>query len=163
LAVAAASALALPAASNTTAAATPWCATDSMSLSASAPPEPDPASQSHLALVLTNNSPQTCTLQGYPDVDLLGPDDPMFGPTYHLPRQAADPRPLTLAPGDSATSILTFLPGPPTGWVPSTIFVTPPRTSTQLQTPWIPFGASVLRQDAATHPGTYIGPLQSAD
>ncbi|MCV7196089.1 DUF4232 domain-containing protein [Mycobacterium angelicum] len=145
-----------------TAAATPWCTADSMSLSATAPPAPNPDTQSQLTLILTNVSTQTCTLQGYPDVDLLGPDDPMFGPTYRLPQQAGDPQPLTLAPHDTASAILTFLPGPPTGWIPTTIAVTAPHSSpkNKLQTPWIPAGTSVLRQDAGTHPGTYIGPLQ---
>lgn len=135
-----------------------------MSLSATAAPAPDPDAQTQLTLILTNVAGQSCTLQGYPDVDLLGPDDPEFGTTYHLPQQAGDPQPLTLAPGDTASAILTFLPGPPSGWVPTTILVTVPRASPKnhLQTPWIPAGTSVLRQDAATHPGTYIGPLQPA-
>jgi hypothetical protein len=41
--------------------------------------------------------------------------------------------------------------------------VTPPDGTTQLETPWIPGGIAVLRQDGATHPGTYIGPLELAD
>jgi hypothetical protein len=163
MAIAAASALIIPAAANTTAAAMPWCAIDSMSLSIGAPPAPDSNDQGHFPVVLTNISNHACTLQGYPDVDLLGPDDPLFGPTYRLPQQVGDPQPLTLAPGASASSVLTFLPGPPNGWVPRTIVVTLPDTSAHLETSWIPGGVSVLRQDAATHPGTYIGPLQSTD
>ena len=58
--------------------------------------------------------------------------------------------------------MLTFLPvlG---GWVPDTIVLTPPDTTTRLEVPWIPGGVGVARQDAATHPGTYIGPLVSVD
>lgn len=145
------------------AAATPWCASDSLSLTTSTFPPPDPASQSYIALVLTNESEQPCALQGYPDVQLIGAEDPMFGPIYVVPRQAGDPQPLTLAPADSARSILTYLPGPPDGWIPDTIVVRPPHTSTRLETPWIIPGTSVVRQDAATHPGTYIGPLQPND
>jgi hypothetical protein len=47
--------------------------------------------------------------------------------------------------------------------VPRTIVVTPPDGTTQLETRWIPGGIAVLRQDGATHPGTYIGPLELAD
>jgi hypothetical protein len=157
-----ASALAIPAALNTTAAAAPWCAADSLSLSTGPYGAPGDSAQIHFAVILTNISPEPCTLQGYPGVDLVGPDEPVFGPTYSLPRQSGDPQPITLAPGAAARSRLTFLPAPD-GWVPQTIVVTPPDATTQLQTPWIPGGISVARQDAATHPGTYIGPLQSID
>lgn len=153
-----ASALVMPAALNTTAAAAPRCGSDSLSLSTGPYGAPGDNTQIHFAVILTNISAQSCTLQGYPGVDLVGPD----GPTYSLPRQIGDPRPLTLAPRASASSRLTFLPTPD-GWVPRTIVVTPPDATTQLETPWIPGGIAVLRQDGATHPGTYIGPLQLAD
>jgi hypothetical protein len=152
-----ASALVMPAAVNTTAAAAPRCGTGSLSLSTGPYGAPGDDSQIHFAVILTNISPQSCMLQGYPGVDLVGPD----GPTYSLPRQSGDPQPLTLAPGASASSRLTFLPTP-TGWVPRTIVVTPPDATTQLETPWIPGQIAVLRQDGATHPGTYIGPLELA-
>lgn len=155
--------LIIPVAATTTAAALPWCATDSISLSTSAPGSPGSFQQIHFALILTNNSSQPCALQGYPGVDLLGPDDPKWGPDYQLPQQAGDPQLLTLAPGASASSRLTFLPEPPSGWVPHTIAVTVPNTSGRLETPWIPGDIAVSRQDAATHPGTYIGPLQLTD
>jgi hypothetical protein len=152
--LAAASALAMPGMVATTAAAAPLCGTDSLRLSTGPYGAPGDDTQMHFAVILTNISPQSCTLQGYPGVDLVGPD----GPTYNLPRQSGDPQPLTLAPGMSASSRLTFLPTP-NGWVPATIVVTPPDSTTQLQAPWIPGGIAVLRQDGATHPGTYIGPL----
>ena len=156
--VAVASALVMPATLNSVAAAAPRCGTDSLSLSTGPYGSPGDNAQMHFAVILTNISPQSCTLQGYPGVDLVGPD----GPTYSLPRQSGDPQPLTLAPGASASSRLTFLPTP-NGWVPRTIVVTPPDAATPLETPWIPGGIAVLRQDGATHPGTYIGPLESAD
>jgi hypothetical protein len=154
-----ASVLALPAALTTTAAAAPWCAADSLSLSTGPYGSPGDSAQMHFDVILTNISSGSCTLQGYPGVDLVGPDDPVFGPTYSLPRASGDPQPVTLAPAASASSRLTFLPTAD-GWVPQTIVVTAPDATTQLQTPWIPGGISVARQDAATHPGTYIGPLQ---
>ncbi len=156
--MAVASALVMPAALNTTASAAPRCGTDSLSLSTGPYGAPGDDTQMHFAVILTNISPRSCTLQGYPGVDLVGPD----GPTYSLPRQGGAPQPLTLAPGGSASSRLTFLPTHD-GWVPGTIVVTPPDATTRLQAPWIPGGIAVLRQDGATHPGTYLGQLQLAD
>jgi Protein of unknown function (DUF4232) len=159
--MAVASVLIMPAALNTTAAAAPSCGTDSLSLSTGPYGSPGDSSQMHFSVILTNTSTQSCTLQGYPGVDLVGPVDAENGPTYSLPRQSGNPQPLILAPGASASSRLTFLPTSD-GWVPATIVVTPPDATTQLETPWIPGGIAVLRQDGATHPGTYIGPLELA-
>ncbi len=135
----------------------PWCTADSLRTTAGVPPE-----SNYATVVFTNISEQPCTMQGYPGVDLVGPDDPVFGPTYSMPRQGGDPQPFTLRPWDDALSYLTFLPGPPDGWVPSTIVVTPPDATTHMEFPWNAPGISVLRQDGATHPGTYIGPLELA-
>ncbi len=160
--MAVASALVMPAAVNATAAAAPLCGTDSLSLSTGPYGAPGDSAQMHFTLILTNVSQESCTLRGYPGVDLVGPAYPADGPTYTLPRRSGNPQPLTLAPGASASSRLTFLPTPD-GWVPRTIVVTPPDATTQLETPWIPGGIAVLRQDGATHPGTYIGPLELAN
>jgi hypothetical protein len=161
IAIACASGVALAAAVNTTASAAPWCGADFLSLSTGALTATEYVGQSQLPVVLTNVSQQSCTLQGYPGVDLVGPEDPMWGSVYSLPRQNGDPQPLILQPGASATSILTF--GEPPGpdrWVPTSIVVTPPDAVSQLQVPWIPGDIAVQRQDGATHPATFIGPLQ---
>lgn len=155
-AAAALAAVTIPAA--TGAAAPAPCTAQALDLSTRERPSESPG---QLEVVLTNASAQSCALQGFPDVDLVGPEDPAFGPSYRLPRQAADPAPLTVEPGAAVSSLLTYLPGGPDGWVPVTLIATPPDTTTQLQTPW-PAGVSVQRQDGATHPGTYIGPLQPA-
>lgn len=145
-----------------TAAAEPWCATDSVTLSTSAPGSPGDATQIHFDVIVTNTSSQSCSVQGYPGVDLIGPDDPMWGPDYQLPQQVGDPQPITLAPGAAAASRLTFLPDP-NGWVPTTIAVVLPNAPGRLEIPWIAGGVPVFRQDSASHPGTYIGPLRPAD
>jgi hypothetical protein len=166
-AMAIAAVLALPAATNTRAAAMPWCGADSLTLSTSPPISPGQQPYVHFYVILTNVSQQTCTLQGYPGVDLVGPDDPTLGPTYSLPRtsKSGDVQPVVLAPGASAGSLLGFLPklgphGSEPAWPPTTIVVTPPDSTTQLQTPWIPGGFTVLRQGVGTQPGANIGPLQ---
>lgn len=161
-AVAFVSAFALAAAANTTASAQGWCGTESLSLSTGEFTSTESVSQDQLELILTNTSQQSCTLQGYPGVDLVGADVPTLGPVFSVPRAAGSPQPFTLAPGASATSALTVLAPslPEDFWLPTSIVVTPPDATTQLEVPWISPYFAVLRQDAATHPGTYVGPLE---
>ncbi|MBN9102560.1 MAG: DUF4232 domain-containing protein [Pseudonocardia sp.] len=114
--------------------------------------------QKTVALVYTNISSRPCYVTGVPGVDLLGPADPN-GPTYPVPRPGADavqPR-TTLGPGRKASATLTYLSGG-AGWVPTEIITTPPGDTHQLVTRWS-LGDPVLRQDGATHPGTFVGPL----
>ena len=99
VAVAAVSAFAIAAAANTTSSAEPWCGTDSLSLSTGALETTEVQSQDRLELILTNSSQQSCTLQGYPGVDLVGPDNPMLGPVFSVPRADGPSQPFTLAPG----------------------------------------------------------------
>ena len=117
--------------------------------------------QYRLALVLTNTSGRSCTLQGFPGVDLKGPADTVNGPTYSLRRQAAMAARVTLRAGQSAGSQLTDLVGDGEAkpWKPTTVVLTPPNETTPLTVAWT--GNSVLRQDGATHPGSYIGPMQA--
>ncbi|QEN14051.1 DUF4232 domain-containing protein [Mycolicibacterium sp. ELW1] len=143
-----------------TASASPACTSDSLALSTGAPGSPGDATQIHFELIVTNISPQLCELNGYPGVDLIGPDDPMWGPDYQLPQQADAAVPITLAPGASASSRLTFL-AEPNGWVPDTIAVTLPNAPGRMEVPWIAGRVPVARQDAASHPGTYVGPLHA--
>jgi hypothetical protein len=115
------------------------------------------AGQRHTAVVWTNTSRTACVMNGFGGVDLQGPDDPM-GPTYSLPRTSETPQSFSLAPGQAAHTTITWLPpqdGP--GWTPTTILATPPNETRSARLDWP--GGAVLRQDGATHPGTYIGPV----
>jgi hypothetical protein len=115
------------------------------------------AGQRHTTVVWTNTSTSDCVMDGFGGVDLQGPDDPM-GSTYSLPRSSATPQSFTLAPGHTAHTTITWLPpqdGP--GWTPTTLLVTPPNETRSARLDWP--GGAVLRQDGATHPGTYIGPV----
>lgn len=117
------------------------------------------AGQRHTALVWTNTSDAPCTLTGFGGVDLQGPDDPTFGPTYSLPRSAQAPAAVDLAPGEEAHTLITWLPpqdGP--GWTPDSMLVTPPDETRSATVAWP--GGAVLRQDGATRPGTYIDPVR---
>lgn len=117
------------------------------------------AGQRHTTVVWTNTSPSTCTMFGYGGVDLQGPPDPM-GTTYSLPRQTSEqPALVRLGPGDQAHSVITWLPsqsGP--GWTPTKLLITPPDETHSAVLDWP--GGAVQRQDGATHPGTYLGPVQ---
>ena len=79
-----------------------------------------------------------------------------------MPQQPGDAQPLTISAGHYVSSLLTFLPGPTdgTGWVPNSIVMTLPDVSKPMVTPWIPGDVSVLRQDGATNPRTFIGALE---
>lgn len=162
MAIAAASSLIIPAFTNATATAQPLCTNDSLSLTTGDAPDPASTGQASLVVFLTNVGAEACTVPAYPPVELLGPDDPQFGPSYQVPQAPGDAQPLTISAGYYVSRLLTFLPGPTdgTGWVPNSIVVTLPDMPKPLVTPWIPGDVSVLRQDAATHPGTYIGAFE---
>jgi len=118
------------------------------------------AGQRHTVIVWTNTSGSTCTMTGFGGVDLVGPADPMWGGVYSLPRQAGQPATVRLAPGAAAHSTITWLPpadGP--GWTPTGMNVTPPDETRSAGLDWP--GGAVLRQDGATHPGTFLSPVQA--
>jgi hypothetical protein len=125
-----------------------------------------PPGQFHLKLVVVNNDTVTntaCRLSGFPDVELIGPVYPTFGSIYVLPEQAGRSTSVTLRAGQSAHAVLTWLPSSSRGgrWVPGYVRVvvrTGRGPSFAMALPWR-YG-SVLRQDAATHPGTYVGPIR---
>jgi len=162
--VSATAAFAVPVSTATTATAVPWCDASSLNVKTGEPISPGQQPYIHFGLVFTNISPQTCTMQGYPGVDLIGPDDPPFGTTFSLPRGNGDVEPVVLAPGGQAESLIGFLPkwgpnGEEPAWKPTTIIVTPPDSTTQLQTGWLPYDFSLLREGDGTLPGAVIKPL----
>lgn len=123
-----------------------------------------PSGQFHLNLVFANNPSDTpCRVFGFPKVELIGPIYPTFGSIYVLPDQAGASQSVILRPGQTAHSLLTWLPGSSSGhrWIPGYIRVVVPSSrggSFAMALPWR-YG-SVLRQDGASHPGTYIGPVR---
>ncbi|MFJ8021004.1 DUF4232 domain-containing protein [Streptomyces sp. NPDC096311] len=111
--------------------------------------------QQQLAVVLKNKASATCTIQGFPGVDLKS-----SGGSWSLTRSGATPKKVTLAAGSSTTFTLTFLPwnqGSGTEFKATSVVVTPPNETTSATLAWP--GGSVLLQDGATHPGTYTGPV----
>jgi hypothetical protein len=118
--------------------------------------------QRTVKLLFNNRSDRTCTLEGFPGVTLKAGAD-----TWDLVRSSATPVTVTLAPGGSAHSELTFLPyasgestedaGSGAEFEPTTALVTPPGDTVAAKVRWIWGG--IVRQDGATRPGTYIGPV----
>jgi hypothetical protein len=123
--------------------------------------DPDPAAVQTTALLLfTNVGRRTCTVQGYPGLDLVSTG----GDTWSIARQRTTAEKVTLKPGVATMAELTFLPVSPhssapgeKAFVPASVKVTPPNTTrtTTLAWPWEDI--AVLDQTGATRPGTYIG------
>jgi hypothetical protein len=126
-----------------------------------------PPQQFHVNLAFVNDDDIThtaCRLSGYPDVELIGPVYPIFGTIYSLPRSFGRAESVSLRFGQAAHADLTWLPSSPglrDRWTPGYVRVvvhTNRGPSFAMALPW-PYG-SVLRQDGATHPGTYVGPIR---
>ncbi|EMD28221.1 DUF4232 domain-containing protein [Amycolatopsis azurea] len=155
-------ALALTAAS-TAEAATTRCGTGDLAVSLGEPKQLEEATgQYDVPLTFKNISSKTCGLHGVPGVDLAGPDDPN-GPVYHLPRVDNGVRVNEVPPGSTATATVTVLSstegsvgsGGSTSWTPSKLVTIPPGETEALSVDW-PSGLPVLRQDAATRPGSWV-------
>lgn len=119
------------------------------------------SAQETLAVVLTNKGSAACTMNGFPGVDLVGEANGQQGYSWPLERQTASYSRVTLAPGGTAHFNLIYLPSTPgdgTDISVDKMVITPPNDFTQAQVTW---NQSVLLQDGATHPGTYISPVAS--
>ncbi|MEU8891438.1 DUF4232 domain-containing protein [Streptomyces sp. NPDC048442] len=115
----------------------------------------------NVTVTLTNKGTAPCALNGYPGIDLMSSP----GNTWSLARQTSKkPKALTLSPGGDAYFKITYLPYTAEGntkaneFKAATITVTPPGETKSKDLPW-PHKKPLLLQDAATHPGTYVGPV----
>lgn len=111
--------------------------------------------QKDTTIVWRNTSDAPCTMTGFGGVDLRGPDDPQFGPSYSLPRAGEEPTAVVVKPGGTAHTVITWLPGD--SWTPTDIVVTAPDETTSTTLKWDQ--GPVSRQDGATRPGTYVHPV----
>ncbi|RCH66069.1 DUF4232 domain-containing protein [Streptomyces sp. SDr-06] len=115
-------------------------------------------SQGAVTITLTNKGAKACVMKGYPGVDLVG------GSTkWSLTRYTAEsPSTVTVRPGATTTFNIFYLPfskGAGQEFQPKSIVVTPPNETHAHTLPWD--FSSVLLQDGATHPGTYVSPVGS--
>ncbi|MFC4035883.1 DUF4232 domain-containing protein [Streptomyces polygonati] len=113
--------------------------------------------QQHLEVLMTNASSSTCTVKGFPGVDLKAAD------TWSLVRTAKTASTVTLKSGATASFVITYLPweaGSGVEFKATSVAITPPGETTSVTLTWP--GGSLLRQDGATHPGTYVGPVTTS-
>jgi len=95
-------------------------------------------------------------MYGFPGVDLVN-----SGEQWSLRRAGTTPRTVTVAAGASAHFTITYLvwhSGDSAAFKPTTVVITAPNQRTSYDLPWR-FGP-VLRQDGATHPGTFVDPVR---
>jgi Protein of unknown function (DUF4232) len=107
---------------------------------------------------LTNKGSSACTLQGFPGVDLDGLANGQQNYTWSLVRQSVSYAAVTLQPGQTGHFSLIYLPGTSASgdMAVTKLIITPPNDYTQAEVTW---NESVVLQDGATHPGTYISPV----
>lgn len=121
-------------------------------------PNGDAGEQQAAVVILKNTSGHTCSMHGFPGVDLVN-----SGIQWPLERSSQQPVTITLHPGDSTQFTVHFLPWSAEGNVASndfaatTLVITPPNETTSYDLPWR--WGHVLLQDGATHPGTFVGPI----
>ncbi|CAL9348140.1 hypothetical protein SUDANB145_00412 [Streptomyces sp. enrichment culture] len=118
------------------------------------------AGQRNFPVVLTNTSSRTCTLYGYPGAAFVDASGKQLGPDPV--RDPASPRTVTLTPGKSAWSALSFaspdISGARTA-APATLLVTPPDERDALEVTWkageVPVGGNESEVSlTALTPGT---------
>ncbi|MEU1512928.1 DUF4232 domain-containing protein [Streptomyces sp. NPDC005811] len=117
--------------------------------------------QTQAYIWFTNKSERTCTLSGFAGVDMVGAQT--TDGTWSLARSSKASETMVLEQGDTVDFGITLLPvaaSTPKAqkFVPSKFLVTPPNETTHFTLTW-PFGGQILKQDAATHPGTYLDPI----
>ncbi|MFI6683937.1 DUF4232 domain-containing protein [Streptomyces sp. NPDC050485] len=120
-------------------------------------------SQTQAAVWLKNvgSRSRSCTLQGFPGVDIQ--DNLTAGHTVSLPRSSKAATEVTLKPGAHTSFLFTLLPaegGTPAAQrvEPGMLIVTPPSEKQHFQLTW-PYGGEILNQEGATHPGSYVKPI----
>ncbi|MBK1787533.1 DUF4232 domain-containing protein [Prauserella cavernicola] len=138
----------------------PPCASGQLKVIAGEPqPTEGVQGQFDRTLILKNISETTCGVEGLPTVDLTGPEHAPYGDTFRLPQEPGHDKDfvaLTPGEGSEVATLRTLTPSlPEDDWTPETISVTPPGLDTPVTFAW-PEDLPVLRQDGATHPGSYV-------
>ncbi|KOV93347.1 DUF4232 domain-containing protein [Streptomyces sp. NRRL B-3648] len=117
--------------------------------------------QTQAFIWFTNKSNRACTLSGFAGVDMVGAQ--RTDGTWSLARSSKRPTKITLGRGDTTDFSINLLPVARSTpqkkkFVPATFLVTPPNETKHFTLKW-PFGGQILKQDGATHPGTYLNPI----
>ncbi|WP_431036889.1 DUF4232 domain-containing protein [Streptomyces sp. P6-2-1] len=114
--------------------------------------------QQSVTVRLTNHGERSCTLKGFPGVQLVSAK----GERWDLARSGDRPDLITLKPGDD-TAAIKFTVMPSTDpeartFVPQDVVMTLPDETEHITLPW-EFGGAILDQSGATHPGTFVDPI----
>ncbi|GAU65832.1 hypothetical protein SSP35_02_01990 [Streptomyces sp. NBRC 110611] len=107
-----------------------------------------------------NDDRMSCTLMGYPGVTLKAKAGRDTETLRETPR--AKPRTVTLGPGKDTTFTIVFLSEkeePRQAIEPNKVDITLPGISKPVSLEWT--WGPVTRQEAATHPGNYVGAVGS--
>lgn len=117
--------------------------------------------QTQAYIWFTNQSKRTCTLSGFAGVDMIGAQT--TDGTWSLVRSSKKPEKMILKQGDTVDFSINLLPVAKSTpqkekFVPVKFLVTPPNETEHFTLKW-PFGGQILKQDGATHPGTYLNPV----
>ncbi|MFJ4635743.1 DUF4232 domain-containing protein [Streptomyces hygroscopicus] len=124
-------------------------------------PDMDYDGQQTARVVLKNTGPNDCAMVGFPGVQL----QTEHGETWDLRRTNAKPTPVTLSAGGRATFDITFLASTRDDdrkFAPNQVVITPPNERGNIVLDW-PYGGALLDQSAATHPGTFVGPVSTPE
>ncbi|MGP3947093.1 DUF4232 domain-containing protein [Streptomyces sp. 6N106] len=166
LVVAGTAATAIPASAATAKAAPTTCHTADLkagfAMGEDARPEMDQTEKETQAHIwFSNKSTRTCTLSGFAGVDMIGAQG--TDGTWSLARSSKTPEKMVLGPGDTTDFSINLLPVAESTprkekFVPAKFLVTPPNETGHFTLKW-PFGGQILKQDGATHPGTYLNPV----
>ncbi|MFF0629346.1 DUF4232 domain-containing protein [Streptomyces sp. NPDC004296] len=109
------------------------------------------------AVWLKNIGGTPCTLSGFPGVQIKGTD----GSTWDLARSSKKPVPTVLKPNAHTSFTIALLPttrADDKKVEPGQLLITPPNEQKHFQLQW-PYGGAILDQSGATHPGTFINPI----
>ncbi|MFB7631193.1 DUF4232 domain-containing protein [Streptomyces sp. NPDC056149] len=113
--------------------------------------------QQTAAVWLKNISGAPCRISGFPGVQLKGTD----GTTWDLQRSNKTPQPKVLKPNAHTSFTISLLPttrADDKKVEPGQVLITPPNEKKHFQLQW-PFGGAILDQSGATHPGTFVNPI----
>ncbi|WP_371793295.1 DUF4232 domain-containing protein [Streptomyces sp. NBC_01471] len=117
--------------------------------------------QTQASVAFTNIGKRTCTLTGFPGVDLVG--NQASDGTWSLTRSTKPVTTISLSPGDTTDFSITLGATTEKGsgtFQPGLVRITPPNEESQFSLKW-PFGGAITKQDGATHPATYVNPIGS--
>jgi len=120
-------------------------------------------SQLTATVQMTNKGSAACEMDGFPGVNLVGAASGKSDYTWDLMRDNSTPQQVTVQPGASAYFKVTYLSWSSADSAPIKVdkmVITPPNDYTQAELPW---SVSVVLQDSATRPGTYIGPVTATN